>query len=79
MVEHVDELTTSTRPCPLPSVMSLIRCAICGKMFDSESSRFMPFCSERCKRIDLGRWLGERYGLPYEAPEEETELPKEES
>jgi uncharacterized protein len=26
----------------------------------------MPFCSERCKTIDLGRWLDERYGMPYE-------------
>ena len=22
---------------------------------------FFPFCGERCKRIDLGRWLGESY------------------
>lgn len=26
----------------------------------------MPFCSERCRQIDLGRWLGEEYGLPLE-------------
>jgi uncharacterized protein len=59
--------------------MSLIRCSICGKTFDSEGSKFMPFCSERCKKIDLGRWLGERYGLPYEPPEETPAPPKEES
>lgn len=23
-----------------------------------------PFCSKRCKLIDLGRWLGEEYSLP---------------
>jgi hypothetical protein len=23
-----------------------------------------PFCSPRCRKIDLGRWLGERYRLP---------------
>jgi hypothetical protein len=23
-----------------------------------------PFCSERCRTIDLGRWLGETYALP---------------
>lgn len=33
----------------------------------------MPFCSERCQRIDLGRWLDERYGLPYESLGEEAE------
>ncbi len=26
----------------------------------------MPFCSQRCKEVDLGRWLNEDIGLPYE-------------
>lgn len=26
----------------------------------------MPFCSNRCKQIDLGMWLNESYRLPYE-------------
>jgi endogenous inhibitor of DNA gyrase (YacG/DUF329 family) len=30
-----------------------------------------PFCSRRCKTIDLGRWLGEQYRLP--APGEAEE------
>jgi endogenous inhibitor of DNA gyrase (YacG/DUF329 family) len=25
----------------------------------------MPFCSQRCRQVDLGRWLDERYGLPF--------------
>jgi endogenous inhibitor of DNA gyrase (YacG/DUF329 family) len=25
---------------------------------------FLPFCSERCKLIDLGRWLGGKYQIP---------------
>jgi hypothetical protein len=25
-----------------------------------------PFCSERCRLIDLGRWLGEEYRIPAE-------------
>jgi endogenous inhibitor of DNA gyrase (YacG/DUF329 family) len=24
----------------------------------------MPFCSDRCRQIDLGRWLSEKYALP---------------
>jgi endogenous inhibitor of DNA gyrase (YacG/DUF329 family) len=59
--------------------MPEIRCSICGKTFDTENSKFMPFCSERCKRIDLARWFGERYGLPYEPPEGESESPPDES
>lgn len=33
----------------------------------------MPFCSLRCAEIDLGRWLSEKNGLPYEGGEEELE------
>jgi endogenous inhibitor of DNA gyrase (YacG/DUF329 family) len=39
-----------------------------------------PFCSSRCKTIDLGRWLKEEYRIPKEEPEdrpllEETDVP----
>jgi uncharacterized protein len=32
----------------------------------------MPFCCDRCRLIDLGRWLDEKQRLP-SAPEEEEE------
>ena len=35
----------------------------------------MPFCSDRCRSIDLGRWLDERYGLDVE-PDDEGEEPQ---
>jgi hypothetical protein len=39
-----------------------------------------PFCSERCKLIDLGRWLGGKYQIPVVDPDEEgRELGKDES
>lgn len=42
-----------------------LRCPICSKRFDPAGKGIaMPFCSARCKQIDLGRWLGEEYGLP---------------
>ena len=54
-----------------------LRCPICDAPVDPQKTPAMPFCSERCRRIDLGRWLGEDYGLPYEgdetAPEEDQE------
>jgi len=31
----------------------------------------MPFCSQRCRLIDLGRWLDERNGMPLEPDEDE--------
>ncbi len=46
--------------------MSQVRCPICNARFESTESPAMPFCSERCRQIDLGRWLDEGYGLPIE-------------
>lgn len=43
--------------------MATMRCSICKKQFDPEKSTSMPFCSPRCKQIDLGRWLNEDYGM----------------
>jgi uncharacterized protein len=53
----------------------LIRCPICEKMFPPEKSPALPFCSERCRSIDLGRWLDERHSLPIEPKEDE--LPRD--
>jgi endogenous inhibitor of DNA gyrase (YacG/DUF329 family) len=36
-----------------------------------------PFCSRRCKTIDLGRWLSEDYCIPAEGEEEAEELAEE--
>ena len=38
----------------------------------SGDNRFFPFCSERCKALDLGRWFGGAYRVPAEpiSPEE---------
>jgi endogenous inhibitor of DNA gyrase (YacG/DUF329 family) len=33
----------------------------------------MPFCSLRCKQIDLGRWLDERIGIPVQRQDNEDE------
>ncbi len=32
----------------------------------SASNAFRPFCSERCRLIDLGAWLEERHAIPGE-------------
>ena len=56
--------------------MPTIRCPICERMFDPAASPAMPFCSERCRQIDLGRWLREVYSVPVERdPEKEEEGP----
>jgi hypothetical protein len=54
--------------------VSTVRCPICAKQFDPNEARAMPFCSERCRQIDLGRWLREAYSVPIEShPKEESE------
>jgi endogenous inhibitor of DNA gyrase (YacG/DUF329 family) len=40
-----------------------MRCAICKKETVAEGNPFRPFCSERCKLIDLDNWLSERYRI----------------
>jgi endogenous inhibitor of DNA gyrase (YacG/DUF329 family) len=40
-------------------------CPICGKEVAPRSSnKEFPFCSARCKSIDLGKWLSEDYRVP---------------
>jgi uncharacterized protein len=36
-------------------------CPICRKPTDSETDSDFPFCSERCKLLDLGNWSSEKY------------------
>lgn len=51
--------------------MSSVRCPICERTFDSAHSTAMPFCSDRCRQVDLGRWLNEDYGMPVEREDDE--------
>lgn len=44
-----------------------VLCPSCGKsVVWSTANTFRPFCSERCKMIDLGAWASEDYNLPAE-------------
>jgi uncharacterized protein len=49
--------TGTARPCP-----------ICGKPAVAASK---PFCSERCREVDLNRWLSGSYAIPAREGEEE--------
>jgi len=37
------------------------RCPICKSPTDSEAQKDFPFCSERCRLLDLGAWASEKY------------------
>jgi len=44
-----------------------VSCPNCGKPVEwSPASRWRPFCSERCRLIDLGQWFGEEHAIPGE-------------
>jgi len=53
-------------------------CATCGRSFaveTPEQRRRLPFCSPRCKLIDLGKWFNEEYRISRELqPEEMLDL-----
>jgi len=38
-----------------------IKCPACRKRTEWKDNSFRPFCSERCKLIDLGKWASEEY------------------
>lgn len=50
-----------------------VNCPYCGKpaLWDP-ANRFRPFCSERCKLIDLGAWANENYRIPVAEPAGES-------
>jgi uncharacterized protein len=54
--------------------MAKIRCPTCDRLFETEKSPAMPFCSARCRQIDLGRWLKEEHSVPNERPLDEEEF-----
>jgi endogenous inhibitor of DNA gyrase (YacG/DUF329 family) len=47
--------------------MPLVKCPTCGKQVEYSGNEFRPFCSERCKLLDLGAWADEEYKLPAES------------
>ena len=52
-----------------------MKCPTCDKETQYEGNPCRPFCSERCKLIDLGAWASEKYRLPTnEKPSEEVHI-----
>ena len=53
--------------------VSNTRCPTCRKTGAWLAGEFGPFCSKRCKLIDLGKWLGEEFKVVDHAPELEED------
>jgi uncharacterized protein len=49
-------------------------CPTCRKLTDWKDNPFRPFCSERCKLVDFGRWVNEEFRVPDQPlPKDQTE------
>ena len=40
------------------------KCPTCDKQVEWHDNPFRPFCSERCKLVDLSKWVSEEYRVP---------------
>ncbi|PKO63115.1 MAG: DNA gyrase inhibitor YacG [Betaproteobacteria bacterium HGW-Betaproteobacteria-18] len=50
----------------------IVKCPNCGgASVYAASNPYRPFCSERCKQIDLGAWASEQFAVPAVAPPED--------
>jgi endogenous inhibitor of DNA gyrase (YacG/DUF329 family) len=56
--------------------MRKVRCPHCGKITEfSPENPYRPFCSERCRLIDLGDWASEKYKIPDREDKNLEDLP----
>jgi endogenous inhibitor of DNA gyrase (YacG/DUF329 family) len=46
--------------------ITIVHCPLCKKETKWEGNVFRPFCSERCRLLDLGKWASEDYRIPGE-------------
>jgi len=60
--ESTTSESTPTTDAKQPAEM--LSCPYCRKTFDRSSTKAMPFCSSRCRMIDLGLWLNEVHSMP---------------
>lgn len=50
--------------------MIRVKCPICSKSFEIsklDDLPSFPFCTDRCRMVDLGRWIDGAYALPDQA------------
>ena len=50
-----------------------VKCPTCQREIDWAQAPFRPFCSERCRLIDLGAWLTEKHAIAGDPAPEEAE------
>ncbi|HLG14035.1 MAG TPA: DNA gyrase inhibitor YacG [Blastocatellia bacterium] len=53
-----------------------MKCPICGKPTEWENNPTRPFCSERCRIIDLANWSSEEYKVSQPLKDIDESLPQ---
>lgn len=51
----------------MPMKTMTIKCPTCKKETSWNGNEFRPFCSDRCRLVDLGNWASGEYCVPGEA------------
>ncbi len=60
------------------AVTARVNCPTCRRELDWAAAPFRPFCSERCRLIDLGAWLTEQCAIAGEpAAVQDSPMPGE--
>jgi hypothetical protein len=54
-----------------------VRCPTCRRDVDWDAAPFRPFCSERCRLIDLGAWLTEQHAIAGDSATTQEAAPSE--
>jgi uncharacterized protein len=55
---------------------TVVKCPTCKRSVEwSPESAYRPFCSDRCRLIDLGAWFGEQHRIPDDSAVADGELP----
>lgn len=55
-------------------MVAIVNCPTCSKKVEwTEANKYRPFCSHRCKQIDLGAWAEEKYVIPSVEPRDDEE------
>ncbi len=52
---------------------SMRKCPTCNQPVEWNDNPNRPFCSERCRLVDLGRWVNEEYRVPAERADHREE------
>lgn len=49
-------------------MIKIVNCPTCNKQVEwLKSSNYRPFCSDRCRLIDLGEWASDKHAIPGES------------